>query len=241
VALNPLSQFTIHEVYSTELFGQTIQFTNQALSMLVAISGVIIIFVMGARKQEMVPGRLQSFVEFTYEFIHNTVKENAGNAGLKFLPLIMTLFLYIAGLNLFGLIPHTFTATSQFALNGVMAFSVFGFVLLVGFWKHGLKFLKIFWPADTPFFLALFIAPLEMISFFARPFTLAIRLTANMLAGHILVKVFASFIIMLGLAGIFPFAALMVISCLELLVALLQAYVFAVLTCVYLNDALHLH
>ncbi len=239
--MNPLEQFKIHEIYSTELFGQTIQFTNQALSMVIAISGIILIFAIGSNKKAMVPGRLQCMVEIIYDTIRSVVKDSAGTAGLKFLPLILTIFLYIAGLNLFGLIPHAFTGTSQFLLNIVMALSVFSLVIIIGFFTHGLKFFKVFLPSGTPPVLALFIVPLEMISFFARPFTLAIRLTANMMAGHILLKVFASFVIMLGLAGIFPFFALVMISCLELLVALLQAYVFTVLTCVYLNDALHLH
>jgi F-type H+-transporting ATPase subunit a len=239
--MNPLEQFKIHELYSTELFGQTIQFTNQALSMLIAVGGMMLLFAIGASKKEMVPGRLQCFVEMTYDMVRNIVKDSAGTAGLKFLPLVMTVFLYIAALNLFGLIPNTFTGTSQFLLNIAMAMSIFGLVILIGFFKHGIKFLTVFFPSGTPPLLALFIVPLEVISFFARPFTLAIRLTANMMAGHILLKVFASFVIILGLAGIFPFAALVLISCLELLVALLQAYVFTVLTCVYLNDALHLH
>lgn len=241
MSLNPLEQFEIHEIYSTEVLGQTLQFTNQALWMFIALSVLTFVFVAGARKKEMVPGRLQGLVESTYEFMHSTVRENAGTAGLKFLPLVMTVFLYIAALNLFGLIPHSFTATSQFALNGVLAGAIFALVILVGFWKHGFKFLSLFWPSDTPFIMALIIMPLEIISFFARPFTLAIRLTANMMAGHIMLKVFASFVIMLGLAGVVPLVALTLVFCLELLVALLQAYVFAVLTCVYLNDALHLH
>lgn len=250
MALNPLHQFEVHELKALNILGVDIAFTNQSLWLCVAVAATVLVFLAGARKQSMVPGRLQSLVELTVEFVQNMVKETAGTAALKFMPFIFTLFLFIASLNLVGMVPGSFTVTSQIFITGFMALCVFAMVLFVGFYTHKLKFLSMFLPHGTPFWLAPLIVPLELISFFARPFTLAIRLAANMVAGHVLLKIFASFIVMLiaafgattGLAaGVAPALLLVAISGLEIFVALLQAYIFTVLTCVYLNDALHMH
>lgn len=250
MALNPLQQFEVHELTSIDVLGQTISITNQALWVTIAVALTAIIFLAGARKKEMVPGRLQAFVEITFEFVQNLVKDTAGASALKFMPFILTLFLFLSSMNLLGMVPGSFTATSQIFVTGFMAVAVFVMVVLVGFYTHGLKFLGMFFPTGTPLWLAPLIVPLELISFFARPFTLAIRLAANMIAGHVLLKIFASFIVMLigafgisaGIAaGIAPLALLFAITGLEVFVALLQAYIFTVLTCVYLNDALHMH
>lgn len=245
MALNPLHQFEIREISTLDLGVFQVAFTNQSLWMVLAIGAIVALFGLGARKPALVPGRLQAFVELTYEFISNLVEGSAGKEALKFLPLIFTLFLFIAALNLFGMIPGSYTATSQIFMTGAMAFTVFLLVVALGFITHGVKFLGMFFPHGTPLYLAPLIIPLEVISFFARPFTLAIRLCANMVAGHVLMKILASFVIMLGgwfaLSAVAPLVLLVAISALEVFVALLQAYIFTVLTCVYLNDSLHMH
>ncbi len=250
MSLDPLHQFQISEVGSLSLLGLAdVAVTNQSLWMLAAIGTVLVLFLQGSRSMQMVPNRLQSFVELTYEFVENLIKGTAGHEAMAFMPLILSLFLFIAALNLSGMIPGSYTSTSQIAVTASLALSVFLLVWVVGFYKHGIEFLTLFCPAGTPVWLMPLVVPLEIISFFARPLTLSIRLMANMVAGHILLKVFASFAIMMvagwGLAGVVgavvPTVLLVAISGLEVFVALLQAYIFTVLTCVYLNDALHMH
>lgn len=245
MALDPLHQFEVHEIGSFQLFGHEIVKTNQSLWMVTAIATVILIFTLGARKKALIPGRLQAFVELTYDFVAGLVRGTAGKEGMAFFPLILTLFLFIASLNVAGMIPGSYTSTSQIFITGQLALMVFALVWIIGLYKHGLHFFSLFCPAGTPIYLAPLIIPLELISFFARPLTLAVRLAANMIAGHVLMKVFATFAVML--AGIFlasaalPTAFLIALTGLEMFIAVLQAYIFTVLTCVYLNDALHLH
>ena len=249
MAFDPLHQFEIHEVYPVELLGYQVPVTNQTVWMFMASIATLLFLWSGIRRKEMVPGRFQAFVEMTFEMVYNMVKDNAGREGLKYLPFVLTIFFFIAFINLLGMVPGSYTPTSQIFMTASMALMVFALVLIIGFFKHGMRFFSLFWPPDTPWYMGILIAPLEVISFIARPFTLCVRLTANMLAGHILVKVFASFVIMLlgfgalvgPVAGSMPFLALIAISALEFLVAVLQAYVFAILTAIYLNDALHLH
>ena len=248
MAKSPLEQFAVYEKAPLfELAGQTISWTNHSTWMVIATFCAALLFLMGSSRKAMVPGRTQAFVELTFEFIEKLVKDTAGTKALKFVPLIFTLFLFIAFLNLFGMIPGSFTATSQVFTTGLLALGVFAIVILSGFAMHGTKFFGLFLPHGTPWWLAPLIVPLEMISFFVRPLTLTIRLCANMVAGHILLKVFAGFaVMMVGLgwfaaSAVLPFMMLVAISALEVFVALLQAYVFTVLTCVYLNDALNLH
>lgn len=245
MALNPLKQFEIHEMMPAEAMGYDIALTNQSLWMLIAVGTVLLTFVMGSLRPKLVPGRLQAFVELTYEFIANMVKDTAGKAAMPFLPVIMSLFLFVACLNVFGMIPGSFTSTSQIYMTAYMAGLVFLLVIFVGFKVQGLGFLKLFLPAGTPGYLMPLIVPLEVISFFARPLTLAVRLCANMVAGHVLLKIFATFATMMigwvAVTAILPLFALIAISGLEVFVALLQAYIFTILTCVYLNDALHGH
>ena len=241
MAMNPLHQFEIHELTSLNVLGYNVQVTNQSLWMIIATLAVSAFLVLGIRKKAVIPGRFQAAVELTFEFVQNLVKSTTGTAGLSFMPIIFTIFLFVCVLNVFGMIPGSYTSTSQIFITGAMSAAVFLFVVMVGFYKHGLKFLGMFYPEGTPMVLAPFIVVLEMISFFARPFTLAVRLGANMMAGHILLKIVAAFVIMMGIAGIVPLAFLIALSALELFVAILQAYIFTVLSCVYLNDALHLH
>ncbi len=245
MALNPLHQFEVVSYGTLNIGGFSIDFTNQAAWMLAAVAIVIGLFGFAVRPKAMVPGRMQAFAELTYEFVESLITGTAGHHALRFLPFIFTLFVFLAAVNLIGMVPGSYTATSQIALTATMAFAVFAIVLFCGFKAQGLKFLGHFLPAGTPWWLAPLVVPLELISFFARPFTLAIRLAANMVAGHVLLKLFASFIIMLGgwfaLSAVAPLLMLIAISALEVFVALLQAYIFTVRTCVYLNDALHSH
>lgn len=245
MTLNPLHQFEIKELASFDIAGQTISLTNQSLWMIIATLAVMVFFTLGLRKKQTIPGRYQSIVEVSYEFIHSLVKSTTGVKGLKFLPLIFTVFFFIAANNLLGMIPGSYTSTSQVSVTFAMGISIFILVWIVGFYNHGLKFFKLFAPEGTPLVLLPLIVVLELISFFARPFTLAVRLAANMIAGHILLKVFASFAAMLAgmfvAAALVPAVVLISITTLELMVALLQAYIFTILTCVYLNDAINLH
>lgn len=245
MSLNPLHQFEVTVLQPFEVAGWHLHVTNQAVWTGIAVAAISLLFLLGVRNMRLVPGRMQAFVEITYEFIHNLVRDNTGEEGLRYFPFIMTLFLFLAGLNVAGMIPGSFTATSQITTTAFMAVVVFVSVIVIGFKEQGLHFLGLFYPQGTPVYLAPLIIPLEIISFFARPLTLAVRLAANMVAGHVLLKIFASFVIMLmgwfALASLAPFALLVALSGLELFVALLQAYIFTILTCVYLNDALHGH
>ncbi|MFZ2587830.1 MAG: F0F1 ATP synthase subunit A [Alphaproteobacteria bacterium] len=245
MSMNPLHQFEVAVLHPLHVAGLDLSITNQAVWTFIAVAAISLLFVAGVANMKLVPGRLQAFVEMTYEFIHNLVKDNTGEEGLKYFPLILTLFLFLAGLNVAGMFPGSFTATSQITTTAFMAVVVFAMVIAIGFKEQGLHFLGLFYPAGTPGYLAPLIVPLELISFFARPLTLAVRLCANMVAGHVLMKIFATFVIMLmgwfALTAVAPFVLLVALSGLELFVALLQAYIFTVLTCVYLNDALHGH
>lgn len=245
---NPLEQFEIHALAELSAGGVDLSFTNHSAWLMGVSLFVALLFAFAVRKRSLVPGRLQGFVEMTYGLIENLMEGTTGREGMRFLPLIFTLFVFISSMNLAGMIPHSYTATSQVITTGFMAIVVFVGVIVIGFAKHGLKFLSLFLPSGVPVWMAPVMIPLEVISFFIRPFTLAVRLGANMLAGHIALKVFATFVVgfatMEGFAvlgGILPFAGLFALNMLELLVALLQAYIFTLLTCVYLNDALHLH
>lgn len=242
---NPLHQFEIHELASFSIAGHEIAFTNQSLWMVIATLSIMAFFALGLRKKQLVPGRMQSAVELSYEFIKELTLSTTGTKGLKFVPLIFTVFFFVAANNALGMIPYSYTSTSQLSITFTMGLSVFLLVWIVGFYNHGLKFFKLFAPEGTPILLLPLIVVLELISFFARPCTLAVRLAANMLAGHILLKVFASFAVMLAgwvaVTAVLPATILFGIMGLELMVAFLQAYIFTILTCVYLNDAINLH
>jgi F-type H+-transporting ATPase subunit a len=210
--------------------------------MIIAVILATSVFVMGMRQRALVPGRLQSVAEVGYEFIAGMVRDNVGNAGKKYFPFVFTLFIFILFCNLLGLVPYAFTPTSHIIVTFAMAATVFLGVTIIGIARHGLHFLSFFVPKGVPFVLLLLLVPIEVISYFVRPFSLSIRLFANMLAGHTMLKVFGGFVVMLGLyAGWAPLAFIVAFTGLELLIAFLQAYVFAILTCLYLNDAIHLH
>ncbi|PIZ30277.1 MAG: F0F1 ATP synthase subunit A [Alphaproteobacteria bacterium CG_4_10_14_0_8_um_filter_53_9] len=244
MSANPLHQFQVHAVYPLDIAGFNLAITNQTIWTGIAVATIILLLVGGLRKPTLIPGRWQAFVEMTYEFIEDLVVGTSGKQALPFLPLIMATFLMISAMNLVGMVPGSFTVTSQITTTAFMGVAVFLMVLGVGIYKQGLHFFAHFLPAGTPAYLAPLIVPLEVISFLARPLTLAVRLAANMVAGHVLLKIFATFVILLMGMGVFaasavaPLILLIALTGLEVFVALLQAYIFTVLTCVYLNDAL---
>ena len=237
LVFHPLDQFKIHP-----LFGDgPIEWytpTNATLWMALAALAIILVFVIGSRGRDMVPSRIQSVGEMAYGFIYKMVEDVAGHDGVKYFPWIMTLFLFVLSANLLGLLPMSFTPTSHIAVTAVLGFGVFLFVTLLGLFKHGLKFLGLFWMSDAPLILRPVIAIIEVISYFVRPVSHSIRLAGNIMAGHAVIKVFAGFA---AIALISPVSvmAITAIYGLEVLVACIQAYVFTILTCVYLKDALH--
>ena len=207
---------------------------------------IVAFLIGGTARRRLVPGRVQSIVELTYEFVANTIRSTAGAEGMRFFPFVFTLFMFILTVNIIGLIPYNFTVTTHIIITSTLALSVFLTVLGYGFWKHGLHFFNLFVPKGIPIYILPLVVFIEVLSFLSRPISHSVRLFANMLAGHITLQVFASFIILLGSAGILgiagatlPLALVVALIALELLVAFLQAYVFAILTCIYLNDAIH--
>ncbi len=240
---SPLQQFEVKSLVELpQLAGMNIDFTNSSLWMVIVASAVLLFLGLGVRGRALVPGRYQSLVELTYEFVAGTVKDNVGNEGRPYFPLIFTLFMFILFSNLFGMIPFSFTVTSHIIVTFALAMLIFIGVTLIAIFKHGLgAFLGFFLPAGTPWWMAPIMYLIELFSYLARPVSLSIRLTANMMAGHTMLKVIAGFVFAMGVAGILPFTLLVVLTGFEIFVAILQAYIFTVLTCVYLNDALHLH
>ena len=245
---SPVEQFTIKALLHLELLGYDVSFTNSALFMILAVLVSTVYLTMAMRKREMVPGRLQASAEMLYEFVSDMVRSNAGSEGRPYFPFIFTLFIFLLFGNMLGLIPYSYTFTSQIAVTFVMAAIVFVGVTLVALIKHGMHFFSFFVPPGAPKALIPFLIIIEVISYFVRPVSLSVRLFANMLAGHTMLKVFAGLAVMITSAGgvamagsVLPFLALIGLTGLEVLVAGLQAYVFTILTCMYLNDALHLH
>jgi F-type H+-transporting ATPase subunit a len=253
--IDPMHQFQINPIFGSLADGNPFVFTNSALWMLIVLA-TIWLFMLGGMKRALVPGRWQVAVEGITGFITSMLDANVGPEGRKYVPWVFTVFIFILVANLMGLMPfgiipgvHPFTVTSQFTITGVMALISFGIVLAVGFWKHGLHFFSLFVPAGTPFVLKLLIVPIEVVSFLVRPFSLALRLFVAMIAGHILIKVFGNFIVgglnAEGLMGpaisLLSFVFIVGVSALELLVSAIQAYVFALLTSLYINDAVNLH
>jgi F-type H+-transporting ATPase subunit a len=243
----PLEQFAIRRYVEISVGGVDMSFTNAALFMLLGLLAVWLFMFMGLRRAELVPGRWQAAVEAVHEFIVGLVDENIGPKGRAYVPFIFSLFIFILALNLIGLLPWGYTVTSHIAVTFALAAFIFLMCIVIGFARHGLHFLSLFVPPRTPALLLPIIIPIELISYLSRPLTLSIRLFANMTAGHILLKVFAGFIISLGLTGsalmaigVLPMAMNVALYALELLVAVVQAYVFALLTCVYLNDSVNL-
>ena len=242
---DPIHQFEIHKIIPINIFGWDVSFTNSSLFMLVAVVLIVAFFMLSMRSRALVPGRLQSMAEIGYEFVAGMLRESTGHSGMKYFPLVFTLFMFIFVCNMLGMIPGVFTVTSHIIVTAALAALVFLTVLGIGFAKNGIRFLKLFVPQGVPILILPLVVAIEIISFLSRPISHSVRLFANMLAGHITLKVFGGFVVMLLGAGTFaalsPLPLLMAIAltALEVLVAFLQAYVFTMLTCMYLNDALH--
>ncbi len=216
-------------------------FTNSALFMVIAVVLIGALMTLGVRGRGIVPGRVQSIAEMSYELVAGLIRETVGSEGRRYFPLIFTLFMFVLFGNTLGMIPYTFTFTSHIIVTFAMAIVVFVAVTILGFMRHGTHFFTFFVPPGVPIAIWPLLIPIEIISYLSRPVALAVRLFANMLAGHTLLKVIAGFVPALGIAGIVPLAFVTVLTGLEFLIAFLQAYVFTILTCLYINDALHLH
>ena len=245
--LNPMEQFTIKPIIPLHIGGYDVSFTNQSLLMVIVVAAASLFLTLAVKPGRLVPTRGQSMAELSYEFVANMIHSSTGEDGLKFFPFVFSLFIFVLLANFFGMVPGSFTITSQIAVTFALASLVVLAVIVTGFMKHGIGFLKLFVP-HAPLPLLFLLVPIEVISFLTRPISLSVRLFANMLAGHTMLAVFGGFVVALGAAGgvlsvlsIAPMLLIVAIMLLELLVAFLQAYVFAILTCIYLNEALHLH
>lgn len=247
--MDPLHQFNIIPLVSIDISGGNVSFTNSAAYMLLAAVIALFVVIGGMRARALVPGRLQSLAEMSYEFISGMVHNNTGVEGRPFVPFVFALFLFLLLGNLIGMVPYTFTFTSHLIVTGTLAMVVFVMVTLLGFIKHGLHFFSKFVPKGVPAALMPLMIPLEIISYFIRPVSLSVRLFANIMAGHTMLKVFAGFIVMLASAfgiagyvmGLMPLALVVVLVGFEFFVAFIQAYVFALLTVIYIQDSLELH
>ena len=248
MAADPIHQFQIVDLFPVAKIGNTeIVFTNSAAFMFLAVAGLTVFLVAATAGRKLVPTRLQSAAEISYEFVATTVRSTAGSEGMRFFPFVFSLFMFVLTLNMLGLIPYAFTVTSHIIITAALAITVFLTVLIYGLMRHGLHFFNLFVPKGVPVYILPLIVGIEILSFISRPISHSVRLFANMLAGHITLKVFAGFIILMGSAmgavgwagGVLPFTMIVILMALETLVAFLQAYVFAILTCIYLNDAIH--
>ena len=242
---DPIHQFEIHRIIPIKIFGWDASFTNASLFMLLAVLLICGFFVVSMQTRSLVPSRLQSLAEISYEFVGNMLRDSVGRAGAKYFPFVFTIFIFVFTANTLGLIPGFFTVTSHIVVTAALAAMVFITVLVVGFAKNGVKFLQLFVPQGVPILILPLVVLIEIISFLSRPVSHSVRLFANMLAGHITLKVFGGFVVMLLGAGTYaalaplPLVMAIALTALEVLVAFLQAYVFTMLTCMYLNDALH--
>lgn len=238
---SPVEQFKLKSLVPFELGGVDLSYTTSSLWMTITVVGVTVFLTLSMRGGRLVPGRWQSMAEMSYEFIANMIRENVGAEGRKYFPFIFTLFMFILVGNLMGMIPFAYTFTSQIIVTFAMAATIFIGVTVIGLLRHGLHFFSLFVPSGTPLILAPLLIPIEVISYFVRPVSLSVRLFANMMAGHTMMKVFGGFTVLLGVLGVAPIILLVALTGFEIMVAVLQAYVFTVLTCLYLNDAIHLH
>jgi len=245
--MDPIHQFEIINHFPIVKIGNVeIAFTNSALFMLIAVVIIALLMIGATSRRAIVPGRFQALAEITYEFIAANLQQNAGSEGMKFFPLVFSLFMFILVLNLVGMFPHAFAVTAHIIITASLALLVFLTVIVYGFWKHGFRFLRLFVPSGVPIYILPLVTFIEVLSFLSRPLSHSVRLFGNILAGHITLYVFGGFVTMLGALGVvgwlgatIPFAMIVALMALDLLVAFLQAYVFAILTCIYLNDAIH--
>ena len=236
---SPLDQFTIQRIFEMKIGNIDISLTNSSVMMIAVLVILNVFLIYATKRKSVVPGRLQSIAEMSYEMIYNTTQSNLGNNGKRLFPLVYSLFMFILLCNMLGLIPYSFTVTSHIIVTFALAFGVFLLATIMGFVINGHKYLRLFLPKGVPVFLIPILVPIEIVSYISRPISLAVRLAANMMAGHTIIKVFAMFVVTLGVWGIAPLLFIVVLYVLETLIAFLQAYVFAVLTCLYINDSFH--
>ena len=238
---SPLHQFVIDRLVPLNVGGLDLSFSNSALFMAIAVAAITAFLVLSMSGAKLVPSRWQSAAEMSYEFIANMVRDNVGGAGKPYFPFVFSLFMFVLFGNLIGMVPYSFTYTSHIIVTFALAAFIFIGVTLIALARHGWHFFTYFAPKGMPLALQVILVPIEIISYVIRPMTLSIRLFANMMAGHTMLVIFAGFVVALGIFGVFPLALNIFFILLELLVAVLQAYVFTILTCIYLHDAIHLH
>lgn len=242
---SPVDQFKVTPIFgSAPQAGEALPFyalTNSAVAMFAAIAVSAVFFWYATRRRAVVPGRWQSAGEVVFEFIAGMIRSNVGKEGMKYFPFIFTLFMFVFFGNMIGMLPYSFTFTSHLAVTGALAVFIFIAVTIIGFSRHGLHYFRMFFPHGAPLATAPVLIPIEIISYLSRPFSLAVRLFANMTVGHIMLKVLAGFVVALGVFGVVPLAAVVGVTVLEFFISALQAYVFTILTCIYLNDAINMH
>ena len=243
MATNPMHQFNVYRIGpEVKIAGIDISFTNSSLFMLLSAGAICIFLLLGTREKKLIPGKMQLVAEIFYNFIAKMISDTAGSKAKPYFPFIFSLFMFVLFCNMVGMFPYSFTVTSHIIVTFILAAFIFVSVTIIGFIKHGLGYLKLFVPSGVPAILLPLIVVIEVISYLSRPISLSVRLFANMMAGHTMMKVFGGFVISLGIVGGgLPLSFSVALTGLEILVAFLQAYVFAILTCIYLNDALNLH
>lgn len=239
--IDPLHQFAISPIFKINIAGLDLSFTNSSLSVLAAVILIFACFIVGLRGSKLIPNRMQALVEMSYNLVSELITGNVGTAGLKYFPFVFSIFFFVLLGNLLGMVPYMFTFTSHIIVTFALAMIVFLFVTILGIVLHRTHFFSLFVPKGAPIYLAPILVPIELISYLSRPVSLSVRLFANMMAGHTMMKVFAGFVAMLGIFGIAPIAVNVILTGFEIVISVLQAYIFTVLTCVYLNDAVNLH
>ena len=240
---NPMHQFEVHRIGPEIRLGNIdISFTNASLFMVISSIAILLIFNLGSKKNSLIPNKIQLLAELSYTFISKMISDTAGSKAKPYFAFIFSLFMFVLFCNMLGMIPYSFTVTSHIIVTFILAIFIFISVTIIGFIKHGLSYLKLFVPSGVPLILMPLIVVIEIISYLSRPISLSVRLFANMMAGHTMMKVFGGFVVSLGIiGGWLPLSFSVALTGLEILVAFLQSYVFAILTCIYLNDALNLH
>ena len=243
MASNPMQQFTVQRIGpEINIAGVDLSFTNASLFMVISATVIILFLFLGSKEKKIIPNKLQLIAEMSYTFVAKMISDTAGSKARPYFPFIFSLFMFVLFCNMVGMLPYSLTVTSHIIVTLIMALFIFIAVTIIGFIKHGLKYLSIFVPSGVPAVLLPLITIIEIISYLSRPVSLSVRLFANMMAGHTMLKVFGGFVVSLGiLGGWLPLSFSVALTGLEILVAFLQAYVFAILTCIYLNDALNLH
>ena len=243
MASNPMQQFTVQRIGpEINIAGVDLAFTNASLFIVISATVIILFLFLGSKEKKIIPNKLQLIAEMSYTFVAKMISDTAGSKARPYFPFIFSLFMFVLFCNMVGMLPYSFTVTSHIIVTLIMALFIFIAVTIIGFIKHGFKYLSIFVPSGVPAVLLPLITIIEIISYLSRPVSLSVRLFANMMAGHTMLKVFGGFVVSLGiLGGWLPLSFSVALTGLEILVAFLQAYVFAILTCIYLNDALNLH